>query len=111
MAGGRDRPIIEIMTNRTTDGNSDEFQTNQMSKVLAFGTWDSAVLTLQVNPYDGDATWITSATDTLTESDNTGIFIDDITASKLRFVLSSAGAGTDLSIIVLQVATPDPSSD
>lgn len=96
MAGGF------LLKNQTTNGSGDALTIlNKTSyvhfyTVVAYGTWDTATLTLQISPDDG-TTWIAHSTGA-TFTDNGHSKVELGPGIQLRGTVSSVGTGTDLNL-------------
>lgn len=92
--------------NATADGNSDSFSvilTDKKLVVKVWGTFDGASVTVQnLAPQSSPATWINipiQSTQAFAATSDTQFTIEDIVNNEqIRFVITNAGAGTDITV-------------
>ena len=87
-----------IFQNQTTVGFSEEFVTNGITTIAASGTFDGAILKLQIKQTGLGFDW-TYTGDTLNESHLSDYLLGTRRAN-FRFELIDAGASTDLTVMV-----------
>ena len=95
-------PIINLATARTTDGTLDSVTydgTNERADVYFTGTFDGASVNIQGSPLnDGSASGFVNISGATAITDNTVKSLNIGQDTKLRAVISSAGASTELTI-------------
>ena len=89
---------LKVFTNQTANGYSEEFPTNELTTIVASGTFDGATLKLQVQQNSLSFDWADTG-DTLTDT-HTSDYLRGSRRFNFRFELIDAGAGTDLTVVV-----------